>query len=68
MDPHGRTEKVSWNIQWHMYGQLVRFSPDLKILPDLAVSWKTLDDVTWEFKLRQGVKFHNGEPFNAAGG
>jgi peptide/nickel transport system substrate-binding protein len=66
LDPHGRTEKVTWNIQWHMYGQLVRFSPDLKILPDLAVSWKILDDVTWEFKLRQGVKFQNGEPFNAA--
>jgi peptide/nickel transport system substrate-binding protein len=65
LDPHARNEKVSWNIQWHMYSQLVRFSPDLKILPDLAVSWKTLDDFTWEFKLRQGVKFHNGEPFNA---
>lgn len=34
-------------------------------LPGLATSWKTLNDTTWEFKLRQGVKFHNGEEFDA---
>ncbi len=32
---------------------------------NLATSWKWVDDVTLEFELRQGVKFHNGEPFNA---
>jgi peptide/nickel transport system substrate-binding protein len=40
--------------------------PDLKIVPDLAESWKVVDALTWEFKLRKGVTFHNGEPFNAA--
>ena len=34
--------------------------------PRLAVSHKLIDDTTWEFELRKGVKFHNGEPFNAA--
>jgi ABC-type dipeptide transport system, periplasmic component len=33
--------------------------------PNLAVSWKTIDDTTWEVKLRQGVKFHDGTPFTA---
>ena len=33
--------------------------------PALALSWSNPDPTTWEFKLRQGVKFHNGEPFNA---
>ena len=33
--------------------------------PSLAVSWKNLDDTTWEVKLRQGVKFHDGTPFTA---
>src|SRR6266446_3757867 len=33
--------------------------------PSLATSWKALDDTTWEVKLRQGVKFHDGSPFTA---
>jgi len=36
-----------------------------KLVPELAVSWRSVDPLTWQFKLRQGVKFHNGEPFNA---
>lgn len=34
-------------------------------IPHLATSWSLLNDTTWQFKLRQDVKFHNGEPFNA---
>ena len=36
-----------------------------KVGPSLALSWKTLDDITWEVKLRKGVKFHDGTPFGA---
>src|SRR5438046_4639334 len=36
-----------------------------KVGPSLAVSWKAIDDTTWEVKLRQGVKFHDGTPFTA---
>jgi len=36
-----------------------------KIKPHLVTSWKTVNDTTWEFKLRPGVKFHNGNPLNA---
>jgi hypothetical protein len=32
----------------------------------MAESWRLVDELTWEFKLRHGVKFHNGEPFSAA--
>ena len=50
----------------HMYDRLLdRDARTLKPKPMLATGWKIVNDTTWEFTLRQGVKFHNGEPFNA---
>ena len=50
----------------HLYDPLVDYNADMSKKPGLAESWKVLDDgVTWEFKLRQGVKFSNGNDFNA---
>src|SRR2546421_4384566 len=50
-----------------MYNQLVRFEPDMTLVPELAESWQTsLDSITWTFKLPQGVKFHDGQEFTSA--
>lgn len=49
----------------HLADTLVRFEKPGKIVPSLATSWKLIDDTTWQIKLRRGVKFHNGEPFDA---
>lgn len=38
---------------------------DGQITPRLATSWEKVNDTTWRFKLREGVKFHDGAPFNA---
>ena len=60
---------VDWttnNMVEHMYDRLVDRDPKTyKPIPMLATGWKIVNDTTWEFTLRQGVKFHNGEPFNA---
>src|SRR5499425_3949331 len=61
---------VDWttnNMLEHIYDRLLdRDSKTFKPKPMLAESWKIVNDTTWEFKLRKGVKFHNGEPFTAA--
>jgi peptide/nickel transport system substrate-binding protein len=49
----------------HFYDPLLEFDEQGRFTPMLAESWKNVDRKTWEFKLRKGVKFHNGEPFNA---
>jgi peptide/nickel transport system substrate-binding protein len=49
----------------NMYEGLVAFDRNLKVIPALAVSWGNLDDHTWEFRLRSGVKFHDGSDFTA---
>ncbi|MBL8701474.1 MAG: ABC transporter substrate-binding protein [Alphaproteobacteria bacterium] len=49
----------------NIFDTLVMRDKDMKLVPGLAESWKSIDDTTWEFKLRSGVKFHNGEAFDA---
>ncbi|HLT18416.1 MAG TPA: ABC transporter substrate-binding protein [Thermomicrobiales bacterium] len=50
----------------HMYEPLVKFERDLQtISPVLATEWERIDELTMQFKLREGVTFHDGEPFNA---
>ncbi|HET7343271.1 MAG TPA: ABC transporter substrate-binding protein [Methylomirabilota bacterium] len=49
------------------YNQLVRFDPDMTLQPELAESWQVSPDGhAWTFKLRQGVKFHDGQEFTSA--
>jgi|TARA_R110000764_G_scaffold12495_2_gene36598 peptide/nickel transport system substrate-binding protein len=59
---------VNWaSVATNIYDGLTYRGPDLKLQPGLATSWEQLDNGTRiRFTLRQGVKFHNGESFNAA--
>lgn len=50
--------------QYHMYESLVSISPDLQINPELAISYGSVNDLTWEFRLRPDVVFHNGSPLS----
>ena len=52
-------------IRPNVYDGLLTYDQNGKFAPGLATSWTAVDDTTWELKLRKGVSFHNGEPFNA---
>ena len=67
LDPTQATQIHNLNLFYNIYDALVTWdSKDIgKVVPELAVSWRSVNPTTWQFKLRQGVKFHNGEPFNA---
>ncbi|MCL2900291.1 ABC transporter substrate-binding protein [Brenneria tiliae] len=49
----------------NLFDTLVMRDPQMNLQPGLALSWQAIDDSTWQFELRQGVKFSNGEPVNA---
>jgi len=65
-DPHV-TSSISDNLFiMAVYDRLVELTPDGKLYPALATEWATsADGLTWTFKLRKDVKFHDGTPFNA---
>ena len=65
LDPYSYGETFTLAVLNHVYEGLVRYTGDLKIEPALAESWETVSPTVWRFKLRQGVKFHNGNPFTA---
>ena len=65
MDPYARNETFLLSFMGNIYEGLVKRDPQLKLQPGLATSWKLTSPTTWEFKLRQGVKFHDGTPFVA---
>ncbi len=64
-DPHYHNLSTNTMVARHFFESLVAQDAQLRLKPGLAVSWKPLDDTTWEFKLRQGVSFHDGSPFEA---
>lgn len=53
------------SISVHLWDTLTLLNDDLEIEPHLAESWRLVNNFTWEFKLREGLTFHNGEPLNA---
>ena len=65
VDPHYHTLTPNFALGSHIFEQLVDRTPEGKPVPALAESWKAIDDKTWEFRLRRGVKWHNGQDFTA---
>ncbi len=67
LDPiNPQTYPAAYEANYTIYDTLVRFDPELKIVPGLAERWeRSPDGLSWTFYLRKGVKFHDGTPFNA---
>ncbi|MEM6944604.1 MAG: ABC transporter substrate-binding protein [Pseudomonadota bacterium] len=66
LDPHAQNEGPTHTLAHQMYEPLLHRDMAGQIVPALATEWAPTDDANiWEFKLRQGVKFHDGADFNA---
>ncbi len=66
LDPHAQNEGPTHALAHQIYETLVIRDHTGKLGPSLATSWRITEDPTvWEFKLRQGVKFHDGAAFTA---
>ena len=65
LDPHFFSAFPTNSSMQYFFDKLVEYDAKLAIRPSLAVSWKLVDDTTWELKLRKGVTFHDGTPFTA---
>ena len=65
LDPTMNLSSLRSQVGVSVFDSLVGRDTDGKIVGELAESWRALDDRTWQLKLRRGVTFHNGEPFNA---
>ena len=66
LDPHHyKAGGIDMAILDLVIDGLVTFDRQMKMVPQLALSWEWTDNTTLRFKLRQGVTFHDGTPFNA---
>ena len=65
LDPHFFASFPTNSSMEYFFDKLVDYDERLQVKPMLATSWKLVDNLTWEFKLRKGVAFHDGTPFTA---
>ncbi|HXJ80936.1 MAG TPA: ABC transporter substrate-binding protein [Candidatus Methylomirabilis sp.] len=65
-DPHFSTASNDVRVSFNLFDNLTSRHPDGKLYPGLATEWGLQGQSTWAFKLRQGVKWHNGDPFSSA--
>src|SRR5262249_61211156 len=66
LDPHLSTSSNDIRLSFNIFDNLTSRRPDGKLAPSLATEWKLQGLTTWVFKLRPGVKWHNGDPFSSA--
>jgi peptide/nickel transport system substrate-binding protein len=65
VDPHMNFSRYNLDTVNQIFEQLVHRDAKAKMVPGLATAWRQTAERTWRFDLRKGVKFHEGEPFDA---
>lgn len=66
LDPQATETKFMQNLQWQLRNNLVEVGAGGVLIPELATSWESNDDLTvWTFQLREDVQFHNGKTMDA---
>jgi peptide/nickel transport system substrate-binding protein len=65
LDPQYVATQHNVALGWNVFDALTRVDEKARIIPGLATSWRAVDPTTWEFKLRKGVKFHDGTELTA---
>ena len=65
MDPHAQNEGLTNLLNGHVYERLTSRDAQLLLQPGLATEWQQTGPRVWRFKLRPGVRFHDGTPFTA---
>ena len=65
IDPQWNNSGPNVSLATHIFEPLTLTDRNGRLIPGLAVGWRAVDPLTWEFKLRPGVKFHDGSPLTA---
>ncbi|MBN2286771.1 MAG: ABC transporter substrate-binding protein [Tissierellales bacterium] len=66
LDPSGNSVAMKRMMENSIYDTLLKFDENLTPIPCVAESWEQLDELTWQFNIRQGIKFHNGDELKAS--
>lgn len=66
MDPTGSNHSITCTIVSQMFETLLKFNENMEVVPGLAESYEQVDELTYKFNLRKGVKFHDGEEMKAS--
>ncbi len=65
LDPFLHDDSITHSVLGNIFEGLVSFDTEMQLQPSLAIGWENPDDLTWRFRLRPGVYFHNGREMKA---
>lgn len=64
LDPAMHRSRTVESVVRNMFDGLVTRDTSMRVVPEIAESWRRVDDLTWEFVIRPGIQFHNGDPLD----